>query len=73
MAEQSDDLKKLVDLASDMGYPVEIRTNAIKSMGNISTHQALLALLALVANEQLTKKEKELALKYAMNLVRSGC
>ena len=72
MAEQSDDLKKLVTLTSDLGYPAEIRFNAIKSIGNISTHEALLALLSLAANEQLTKKERELALKYAGNMVRSG-
>ncbi len=72
MAEQSEDLKKLVTLASDLGYPAEIRTNAIKSIGNITTHQSLLALLSLAANEQLSKKERELALKYAGNLVKSG-
>ncbi len=72
MAEQSEDLKKLVTLTSDLGYPAEIRLNAIKSIGSISTHDALLALLSLAANEQLTKKERELALKYATNLVKSG-
>ena len=72
MAEQSDDLQKLTALASDLGFPVEIRTNAIKSISNISTHHALLALLGLAANEQLTKKERELALKFAGNLIKNG-
>ena len=72
MAEKSDDLQKLVALAADLGYPTEIRTNAIKSIGNINNHHALLALLTLAANEQLTKKERELALKYARDLIRSG-
>jgi len=72
MTEETDDLKKLVTLASDLGYPIDIRTNAIKSIGNISTHQALLALLGLVANEQLTRKERELALKYSGNLIKAG-
>ncbi len=72
MAEKSEDLQKLVSLASDLGYPAGIRTDAIKSIGNISTHDALLALLTLAANTQLTKKERELALKYAMSIVKSG-
>jgi len=72
MAEQSNDLKKLVSLASDLGYPPDIRTKAINSIGNISTHDALLALLNLAANEQLTKRERELALKHARDIVRSG-
>jgi len=72
MAGQSDDLKKLITLASDLGYPAEIRTDAIKSIGNITTHDALLALLSLAANEQLSKRERELALKYAGNLVKAG-
>ncbi|MFC1874143.1 hypothetical protein ACFLYX_02455 [Chloroflexota bacterium] len=72
MAEEIDDLKKLLALASDLGYPVEIRANAIKSMGRISSHEALLALLSLAANTQLNKKERELALKYAGSIIKSG-
>lgn len=72
MVEQSDDLQKLTALAADLGFPIEIRTNAIKSISNISNHNALLALLTLAANEQLTKKERELALKCAGNLIKAG-
>ena len=72
MAEQPDDLKKLVAVATDLGLSAELRTKAIKLIGNISTHEALLALLSLAANEQLTKKERELALKHAREIVKTG-
>ena len=70
MPEQSDDLKKLVAVATDLGLSAKLRTKAIELIGNISTHEALLALLGLVANDQLTKGERELALKYAREIVR---
>ena len=72
MAEQPDDLKKLVAVANDLGLFAELRTKAIKLIGNVSTHEALLALLSLAANEQLTKKERELALKHAREIVKTG-
>ena len=72
MAEQSDELTKLVTVASDMGFSAELRTKAIKQIGNIYTREALLALLELAANEGLVKKERELALKYAREIIRSS-
>jgi len=72
MAEKPDDLKKYVAVATDLGLDAELRTKAIKLIGNIGTHDALLALLNLVANEQLTKGERELALKQARDIIRSG-
>lgn len=72
MAEQSNDLKKLVAVATDLGLSAELRIQAIKLIGNIGTHDALLALLGFVASEQLTNKERELALKYAREIVRSS-
>ncbi len=72
MAEQPEDLKKLVTVANDLGLFAELRTKAIKLIGNIRTHEALLALLSLAANEQLTKKERELALKHAREIVKAG-
>ena len=71
MAEQPDDLKKLVAVATDLGLSAKLRTKAIELIGNIGTHEALLALLGLVANEQLTKGEKELALKHAREIIKS--
>ena len=72
MAEQPDELRKLVVVATDLGLSAKLRTKAIELIGNIGTHDALLALLVLVANDQLTKGERELALKHAREIVRAG-
>ena len=71
MPGQADELKKLVAVATDIELSAELRTKAIKLIGNIGTHEALLALLNLVANEHLTKGERELALKHAREIVKS--
>ena len=72
MVEQSDELKKLVAVATDSVLSAKLRTKSIEVIGTIGTHDALLALLGFAANERLTKKERELALKYARDIVRSG-
>ena len=71
MAEQPDELKKLVTVATDLGLSSELRGKAIGLIGNVGTHEALLALLNLVANEKLTKRERELALKQAREIIKS--
>ena len=71
MAEQPDELQKLVTVATDLVLSTKLRAKSIELIGNIRTHEALLALLGLAANEQLTIGERELALKYARNIVRS--
>ena len=73
MSEQvTNELKKLSSIAVDMDLSSNLRTNAIKSMGNIGTHEALLALLELVANEKLNPNERELALKQAQKIIKSA-
>ena len=72
MAEPSEDLRKLLEVAADLRQPAKLRTQAIKLIGNISTHEALRVLLDLAANEKLTKGERELALKYAREIIKSG-
>jgi HEAT repeat protein len=47
-----------------------LRANAIKNMGNIGTHDALLALLELAANEKLNAGERKLALKQAERIIK---
>ncbi len=64
------ELKKLTDIATDMDLAVDIRRDAIKSMGRIGTHEALLALLDLVASEKLNPGERKLALKQAEKLIK---
>ena len=73
MSEQvTNEVKKLAAIATDMDLSGDLRTNAVKSIGNIGTHEALLTLLELVANEKLTADERELALKQARNIVKSS-
>jgi hypothetical protein len=72
MAEQPDEIKKLVAVALDMGLSSELRSKAAELIGNINTHDALLALLGLAADDKLTKKERELALKHAREIIKAG-
>ena len=72
MAEKPNELKKLSAIAADLEYPADLRTKAIESLGNIGTHDALLALLDLAANEGLILKERDLALKHAREIIKAG-
>lgn len=71
MAEQPDELKKLIAVANDLMLSAKLRLDSIGLIGNIGTHEALLALLGLAANAQLTKRERELALKHAQKIIKS--
>jgi len=72
MPEQLNEVKKLVAVATDLGLSSELRTKAIGLIGNIGSHDALLALLELVANEKLTRGERELAIKQAREIIKSS-
>ena len=72
MAEQSNEIKKLTALAADVDMPGSLRTKAIEQIGNIGTHEALLALLGLAAMEKLSRNDRELTLKMARQIIRSG-
>jgi hypothetical protein len=64
------ELRKLNDIATDMDLAVNLRKDAIKSMGHIGTHEALLVLLGLAANENLNAGERKLALQQADKLIK---
>ena len=70
--EKIDELKKLANIATDMELPRELRIKAIESLKNIGTHEALLVLLNLAANENLNVAERDLALKKAREIVKSS-
>jgi len=72
MTEQTDELKKLAAIAADLELSAALRIKSIELVGSIGTHEALLILLDLAANEGLVKEEKELALKHARNIIKSG-
>ena len=68
---QSDEIRKLATIATDMQLAPKLRTQAIELIGSISNHKALLALLALAANTNLNISERDLALKKARDVVKS--
>ena len=72
MSEQTNEIQKLVTIATDMGFSAELRTKAIELLGRISTHEALRALLDVVGNDELIHEERELALKKAGEILKSG-
>jgi HEAT repeat protein len=70
--ERTNELKKLMTITTDLEIPSELRIKAVEQIGRIGTHEALLALLELVANERLVKKEREFAWKQAGDIIKSG-
>ena len=72
MSERSNEMKKLAAIAADMDLPADLRTKAIEQLGNIGTHESLLALLDLVANQGLAVEERDFALQQAREIIRSG-
>ena len=72
MAEQPDEMKKLAAITSDLEFSSDLRTQAIEQLGTIGSHDALLVLLEIVANDRLTTKERELALDRAKKIVKSS-
>ncbi len=73
MSEQiTNELKKLTAIANDLELSGELRRQSIKAISNIGTHEALLALLDLAANEKLSPDERDLALKQARGIIKSS-
>ena len=72
MEELPDELKKLASITSDLEFTSDLRTKAIEQLGTIGSHEALLILLEIVANDRLTTKERELAIEHAKKIVKSS-
>ena len=72
MSEKLGELEKLSAIATDMELSIDLRTKAIELLGNIGTHDALLVLLALAADEKLNVSERDLALKKARDVIKSS-
>lgn len=73
MSEQiTGELQKLSSIATDMDLTPKLRTQAIDSIADVGTHEALLALLDLAANEKLNVNERDLALKQARNVLKKS-
>ena len=69
---KSEELKKLAIIATDMELDAKLRTQAIELLGNMRTREALLVLLNLAADEKLNVEERDLALKRAREIIKSG-
>ena len=72
MSERVNELKKLSAIATDLELSAELRTKAIELIGNFGSRDALLALLELAADERLITEERDLALKHAREIIKSG-
>ena len=70
LTEKPDELKELARIAANLRLPEKLRTDAIKQLGIIATHEALLTLLDIAANEGLITKERDLALKQAREVLK---
>ena len=70
MSEKPDELQELAHIAANLKLPEKLRTDAIKQLGVIATHEALLTLLDIAANEGLITKERDLALKQAREVLK---
>jgi hypothetical protein len=71
MADNTDELQKMYEVATDMVFSTRLRSQSIELIGKLGSHEALLALLELAANEQLSRDERLLALKQATNIVKN--
>jgi hypothetical protein len=68
----TDELKKLAAIATDMQMAGKMRSQAINQLGDMASHESLLVLLNLVANDKLNVEERDLALKRAREIVKKG-
>lgn len=69
---QSEELKKLSSIATDMQMSGKMRVQAINTLGDMASHESLLALLNLAANDRMNIDERDLALKRAREIVKKG-
>jgi hypothetical protein len=68
----TDELRKLADIATDMQLFTKMRMQAIDQLGELASHEALLVLLNLAANDKLPTDERDQALKKAREIVKKG-
>ncbi len=71
-AQKYDELKKLASIATDLQLANKMRVQAIDLLGDMATHESLLVLLNLVANDKLPIDERDLAIKRAREIVKKG-
>jgi len=67
-----EELKKLSGIATDMQLSGKMRAQAVNLLGDMSSHESLVVLLNLAANDRLNVDERDLALKRARDIVKKG-
>jgi len=67
-----EELRKLASIATDMQMAGKMRTQAINQLGDMASHESLLVLLNLAANDKLNIDERDLSLKRAREIVKKG-
>jgi hypothetical protein len=67
-----DELKKMANIATDLQLSNKMRIQAINLLGDMATHESLLVLLNLAANDKMHIDERDLALKRAREIVKKG-
>ncbi len=67
-----DELKKMANIATDLQLSPKMRVQAIDLLGNMATHESLLVLLNLAANDKLPIEERDLAIKRAREIIKKG-
>ena len=59
-------------IAADFQMDEKMRIQAINVLGDMASHDSLLVLLNLAANDRLNIRERDLALKRAREIVKKG-
>ncbi len=67
-----DELKKMANIATDLQLSAKMRVQAINLLGDMATHESLLVLLNLAANDKLPIEERDLGLKRAREIIKKG-
>jgi hypothetical protein len=65
-----EDLKKLAKIATDMQMHAKMRDQAVNQMADIGSHEALLVLLNMAANDRLNKELRDLAVRKARDIIK---
>jgi soluble P-type ATPase len=68
----TDELRKLANIATDMQLSGKMRMQAINQLRDLGSHEALLIMLNLAANDKLNVEERDLALKKAREIVKKS-
>ena len=62
----------MANIATDLQLASKMRIQAINLLGDMASHESLLVLLNLAANDKLNIDERDLALKRAREIVKKG-